>query len=180
MSKLAEKISDAQYTVGAAFERSSKQYTRSLVPSDEHLKIFDVGCGTGVNAEELAAQSHTAIGVDISSVAIEQFRQKEFEGKQCDITKGISYKGKKFDFVFTSEIIEHIEDAKAFLAELFRIPRPSVLLVLSTVYSAFWVFRFFSLSGRTVTEVQHPGHICFFSKLGLAEYVLVKASRKQG
>jgi hypothetical protein len=37
--------------------------------------------------------------------------------------------------------------------------------------SAFWVFRLLQLGGATATEIQHPGHVRYFSKPGLRRHV---------
>lgn len=170
-SRFAERISDVKYAQGTEIERTSKKYARSLVPSDEPLEILDVGCGTGLNAKEIASNGHIVTGVDVSSVAIEKFRQAGFDGKQCDISYGIPFHDHSFDLVFASDVIEHLVDTEAFLKETYRVLRPSGRLILSTINSSFWVFRLFCLLGRTVSEVQHPGHIRFFSKAGLSEQV---------
>jgi 2-polyprenyl-3-methyl-5-hydroxy-6-metoxy-1,4-benzoquinol methylase len=171
MKNMAEQISDEKYKEGMEIERTSKQYTRACVPSDIPLKILDVGCGTGVNAKELAAGGHSITGIDISSVAIEKFREAGFEGHQCDITQGFPFPEDSFDVVYASEVIEHVVDTAAFFSETFRVLRPCGKLVLSTPNSSFWVYRLFVLAGKTVTDVQHPGHVRFFSKKGLEQFM---------
>lgn len=37
--------------------------------------------------------------------------------------------------------------------------------------SSFWAYRILSLLGKTATEVQHPGHVRFFSIAGPVECV---------
>jgi len=171
MNKLAEKISDEKYKKGEEIERTSKQYTRARVPSDKALKILDVGCGTGVNAKELAAMGHEVTGIDISSIAIEKFRKAGFEGLQCDADDGFPFPDNSFDIVYASEVIEHVVDTESFLTETYRVLRPLGKLVLSTPNSALWVYRLYALMGKTFTEVQHAGHVRFFSKSGLKNFV---------
>jgi SAM-dependent methyltransferase len=169
-SALEERISDSHYASSGEFERSGKIFTRRTVPDDVPLRILDVGCGTGLNAEHLAAKGHTVMGLDLSPVAISKFRQKGFEGIVCDIEKegGVPFPSSSFDLVFASEVIEHVADTAAFLAELNRLVRPGGTLVLSTPNSAFWPYRILGVLGRTATECQHPGHVRFFSKRYLA------------
>jgi len=167
----AEKISDAKYSLGPEIERTSKKFTRAMVPDDRPLRILDVGCGTGLNAQELAQKGHRVIGVDISAVAIAEFRKKGFDGCRCDIAGGVPFHEDSFDAVYASEVIEHLVDVEAFMKELYRVLRPRGQLVLSTVNSAFWVFRLAGLLGFTVSEIQHTGHLRFFSKSGLAQAV---------
>jgi 2-polyprenyl-3-methyl-5-hydroxy-6-metoxy-1,4-benzoquinol methylase len=172
-SALEARISDAHYATNSEFERSSKVFTRRLVPAGQPLRILDVGCGTGLNASHLAARGHTVVGTDVSSVAIEKFRQNGFAGIVCDMEKagGVPLPDAGFDLVFASEVIEHIADTSTFLTELRRLVRPGGLLVLSTPNSAFWPYRLLALAGRTPSEVQHPGHVRFFSKRSLARAI---------
>jgi len=172
-SALEERISDAHYAVNSEFERSSKVFTRRLVPADRPLRILDVGCGTGLNARHLAAMGHTVVGTDLSPVAIEKFKQNGFDGIVCDMEKdaGVPLPDASFDLVFASEVIEHIADTATFLAELHRLVRPGGTLILSTPNSAFWPYRLLGLAGRTPSEVQHPGHVRFFSRRLLARAI---------
>ncbi|MCZ6721632.1 MAG: class I SAM-dependent methyltransferase, partial [Proteobacteria bacterium] len=80
MVGLEQRISDAKYRRQAEFERTSKAYSLRLVPSSPPMKVLDIGCGTGVNAEALAAKGHEVSGIDISPVAIEKFRARGFDG----------------------------------------------------------------------------------------------------
>jgi SAM-dependent methyltransferase len=168
-SALEERISDAHYSLDPEFERSSKVFTRRLVPDFRPLHILDIGCGTGLNAEHLAAKGHTVVGIDLSPVAIEKFTRKGFEGIVCDLENaaGVPLPSGSFDLVFASEVIEHLGDTATFLTELNRLLRRGGTLVLSTPNSAFWPYRILALLGRTPSEYQHPGHVRFFSRRSL-------------
>jgi SAM-dependent methyltransferase len=172
-SALEERISDAHYAANSEFERTSKVFTRRLVPSQPPLRILDIGCGTGLNARHLAAMGHAVVGTDLSSVAIEKFKQNGFDGFVCDMERvgALPQPDASFDLAFASEVIEHIADTATFLAELHRLVRPGGLLVLSTPNSAFWPYRLLGLAGRTPTEYQHPGHVRFFSRRSLARAI---------
>jgi len=173
LSKSAQelKISNAKYTEGTEIERTSKHFMRNLVPSNKLLEILDIGCGTGLNAGYLVEKGHNVTGVDISPVAIQKFRAAGFKGEVYDIADGLPFEDGSFDLVYASEVIEHLADPGAFLAEVFRVTKPNGILLLSTVNSAFWVFRVFAISGYTLTEVQHPGHVRFFSIRSLKKYI---------
>jgi 2-polyprenyl-3-methyl-5-hydroxy-6-metoxy-1,4-benzoquinol methylase len=174
----SQKISDEKYLQGREIERSSKSHTIEQVPlitpptpTHEHKPfILDVGCGTGLNAKILTERGYSVKGVDISNVAIEKFIENGFEGKQCDIViDGLPYSDNYFDIVFASEVIEHIADTEEFMREIKRVLKPKGTIILSTPNSSFWVYRVFSIIGKTLSEVQHPGHIRFFSKCLLIE-----------
>jgi 2-polyprenyl-3-methyl-5-hydroxy-6-metoxy-1,4-benzoquinol methylase len=168
-STLEAAISDSYYACRQEIERTHKQFMRSLVPSEQPLKILDVGCGTGLNALHLAQAGHQVVGIDLSPVAIAQFRQKGFEGHVCDIEAApIPLPPEQFDLVYASEVIEHCADTQSFLKELNRMLKVGGLLFLSTPNSAFWPYRLLGLLGKTPTEYQHKGHVRFFSKRSLA------------
>lgn len=165
------EISNSIYGAGTEMERSSKVYLRTLVPSDQECSVLDVGCGTGLNASHLKGMGHKVTGVDLSPVAIEKFKAAGFDGEVCDVIEGLPFKDDTFDIVFSSEVIEHLADTDRFLNELKRVLRPNGLLILSTPNSAFWVFRVLGLLGQTATEIQHPGHIRFFSVASLRDHL---------
>lgn len=167
MSDLAQHISDAKYAHGAEFERTSKQYLRARVPADSSLSILDIGCGTGLNASRLIDMGHMVTGVDISPVAIDRFAKLPAEGFVMDISRKMTFDDAVFDAVYASEVIEHLVDTKAFLAEVMRVLKPNGCLYLSTPNSAFWGYRALAMSGHSPSDVQHPGHVRFFSKKGL-------------
>jgi 2-polyprenyl-3-methyl-5-hydroxy-6-metoxy-1,4-benzoquinol methylase len=169
---LEARLSDTHYSAESEFERSSKKMMRAMVPASPVLRILDIGCGTGLNASFLKAAGHTVVGVDLSPVAIDRFREKDFEGFVCDVeTQGIPSPDASFDLVYASEVIEHCADTAAFLNEVFRVLKPGGKAVVSTPNSAFWAFRILGILGRTASEYQHPGHVRFFSKRSLRRCV---------
>ncbi len=161
---LAEKISDAKYATTREFDRTYKEYGVDLVPEGEGRSLLDIGCGTGLNSERLSSKGYEITGVDISAVAIEQYRSRGFRGHVEDVTRGMSFQSASFDVVFAADVIEHLVDIELFGKEVFRVLKPGGILVLSTPNSAFWVYRILGVLGRTVSELQHPGHLQFFSK----------------
>lgn len=162
------RVSDAHYSKSSEFERSCKRMMLEMVPAAPPLHILDVGCGTGLNATWLAALGHTVSGVDLSPVAIEQFRAKGFEGYVCDVeTQQLPVPDGSFDLVYASYIIEHLADTSTFLKEMLRILKPGGKALISTTNSAFWAYRILEALGKTASEIQHPGHVRFFSKRSL-------------
>ncbi len=166
------RISDAHYSDASEYERSSKKMMRELITGIHPSRILDVGCGTGLNASFLKAAGHSVTGVDISPVAIERFTGQGFEGFVCDVSaQSLPLDDGTFDLAYASEVIEHCTDTETFLRELFRVLRPGGELILSTPNSAFWPYRILAALGRTPSEVQHPGHVRFFSQKSLRRAV---------
>jgi SAM-dependent methyltransferase len=169
-AELEERISNAHYSLGSEFERSSKIFTRKFVSNSSVLKILDVGCGTGLNAQKFADQGHSVVGIDLSPVAIEKFNLRGFKGLVCDVERvgGVPLADATFDLVFASEVIEHLVETESFLREVHRLLRPGGTLVLSTPNSSFWAYRLLGLLGYTPNDLQHPGHVRFFSLKNLS------------
>ena len=135
------------------------------------MRVLDIGCGAGLNSRALSAKGHTVVGVDISREAIRKYRASGFEGEVCDLEKGFPFPDSSFDLVFSSEVIEHLQDPLRMLGESERVLKPGGRFVLSTPNSAFLVYRFLGLFGKTVADLQHPKHLQFFSLRGLARLI---------
>ncbi len=165
--KFENKLSDEKYRYQRESVRTSKQYLLNQIPETSPLKILDIGCGTGLNSDYMTAMGHHVTGCDISLVALYTYWKNHTKAFQCDLNTGIPLAPDTVDLVFASEVIEHLYDPGSFLSEAHRILAPGGRLLLSTPNSAFWVYRFLGLFGQTVSDLQHPGHIRFFSKNSL-------------
>lgn len=156
-----------KYRTGVELARTSKQFAVDCVPAAPSLEILDVGCGSGMNSVLLAQKGHRMHGVDISDAAVEQYNRNGFDGRVGDIEVGLEYPDVSFDFVFCSEVIEHMTSPEVLVSEMCRVLKPGGKLVLSTPNSAFWLYRVLGVLGYTVSELQHPKHFQFFSRRSL-------------
>jgi SAM-dependent methyltransferase len=168
-STLEATLSDALYGSTAEYERTYKVQMRGIVPSSPSLRILDVGCGTGLNTSHFVRQGHRVTGFDLSPVAIDKYCAQGFDGHLCDIEAGpLPFEPSSFDLIFASGVIEHCSDTEAFLREVYRMTKPGGRILVLTTNSSFWAYRVLSLLGKTATEVQHPGHVRFFSIASLS------------
>jgi 2-polyprenyl-6-hydroxyphenyl methylase/3-demethylubiquinone-9 3-methyltransferase len=111
----------------------------------EGLDALDVGCGGGLLAEPLARLGAAVTGIDPLTSNVETARWHAEE-----VGLGIEYlpvtldalvaAGRRFDLVVASEVVEHVPDVPAFLAELAAVTRPGGLVVLSTLSRTTWSF----------------------------------------
>jgi 2-polyprenyl-6-hydroxyphenyl methylase/3-demethylubiquinone-9 3-methyltransferase len=98
-------------------------------------RALDVGCGAGLLAEPLARLGAEVTGLDAAAENI-AVAAAHAEGAGLPITyhhgELSALKAEPFDLVTCMEVIEHVADKPAFVAQLARHLAPGGLLVLST------------------------------------------------
>ena len=95
--------------------------------------VLDLGCGTGYGTANLAEVASAAVGVDIAPEAID-YALRHFPPArflQCSAT-AVPFPPRSFDLVTAFEVIEHLRDWRAMLAEAQRVLEPNGLLIVST------------------------------------------------
>ena len=98
-------------------------------------RALDVGCGAGLLTEPLARLGAEVTGVDAAAENIAVAREHAAgSGLAIDYRAGelASLGLGQFDLVTAMEVLEHVADKSAFIAELARHLAPGGLLVLST------------------------------------------------
>ncbi len=99
-------------------------------------RILDVGCGTGYGSAYLAAQGALSVeGIDVSVEGIAYARKHFHLGnltyQVADATR-IPFSDDLFDLCVSFEVIEHIENDRAYLKEMKRVLNQNGVLILST------------------------------------------------
>ena len=82
-------------------------------------KLLDVGCGTGGNLEMLE-KFGAAEGVDVSDDALEFCRSKNLTVHK-GLAEKLPFEDESFDVVTALDVVEHLDDDIAGLAEMFRV-----------------------------------------------------------
>ena len=97
---------------------------------------LDLGCGHGVYSTILLEHSTNVFGVDISKDACDYCSNLGYtEVFNADVYN-IPIENDKLDFVFTTEVLEHILDYEKMLSEIYRIlKKDGSLLLTTTCYS---------------------------------------------
>ena len=121
-------------------------------------KLIDIGCGFGRTFDYFFKHEVFVSGIDISSRMIEAAK-KSYENEDLitelivSSAEKLPFKDKEFDFVYSSHVIEHVEDVSYFIKEIERISYkgyielPSLLednIVLSdnSLNDHKWIFQF--------------------------------------
>ena len=111
-------------------------------------KILEVGCGTGRGLEILVKAADHYTGIDkyesLTRELQKQYPQADF--KAMVIPPFLGIEDNSYDFVVSFQVIEHIQDDKAFLQEIHRVLKPGGKAIIST-------------PNKELTLTRNPWHI---------------------
>ena len=96
-------------------------------------RVLDLGCGTGYGTADLASVASSAVGIDLAPEAI-AYAAGHFPGPRFleGSASAVPFPPASFDLVTAFEVIEHLSDWRALLAETQRVLEPNGLLIVST------------------------------------------------
>jgi 2-polyprenyl-6-hydroxyphenyl methylase/3-demethylubiquinone-9 3-methyltransferase len=101
-------------------------------------RLLDMGCGAGLAAEALARLGHDVLGVDAGDEVIATARAHA-DGLGLPLSyrvataEALRVEGERFGAITALEVIEHVADQPAFVADLAGLLVPGGVLVLSTL-----------------------------------------------
>jgi SAM-dependent methyltransferase len=102
------------------------------------LRLLDAGCGTGRNLIEFRSLGEAA-GIDSSADAVEYCRRRGIDGVRVGALEELPFADGAFDLVLATDVIEHLRDDGAGLAELRRVAKSGArLLVTVPAYRWLW------------------------------------------
>jgi len=101
---------------------------REYVPL-EGARILDVGCGLGVYVRKLREFSDRVCGIDIDRRRLAE-GAKTTPGLMLSASETLPFRDGAFDVVVLNEVIEHVRDDAATLAEALRVVAPGGHIVI--------------------------------------------------
>lgn len=91
-------------------ECNLQKYLISALGTNKDILILDIGCGYGSNMFGFINLGFKNIeGIDISDEAVNYCQKNNLKVLKCNV---MEYKGKKFDFIIMSHVLEHLPKDK--------------------------------------------------------------------
>jgi 2-polyprenyl-3-methyl-5-hydroxy-6-metoxy-1,4-benzoquinol methylase len=97
-------------------------------------RVLDFGCGSGEGTAAMARSAASILGVDVAPDAIAHARERNGGANIAyeTIDGAVPAPDDSFDAVCSFQVLEHVEDPDAYLAEARRLLRPGGQLLLAT------------------------------------------------
>jgi ubiquinone/menaquinone biosynthesis C-methylase UbiE len=136
-------------------------------------RVLDAGCGEGAFSAALAAAGALPVGVDVAVEPLRRARERnpgiafELAGRELPFADGT------FDAVWAAELLEHVQDVPALLAELARVLRSGGRLLVTTPDHPLRLRLALALRRRAFEEHFDPrsDHVRFFTARTLATLI---------
>lgn len=114
------------------FRRHEAAY-EALVPFCRGAVVLEAGCGEGYGADRIATVARSVVGIDYDAGTVAHVARaypvvRPVRGNLA----GLPFAAGNFDVVASLQVVEHLWDQPAFLAECRRVLRPAGTLLLST------------------------------------------------
>ncbi len=126
-------------------------------------QVLEIGCGTGYGAHYLASfGAAQVVGLDVEEMALQYARQVHAHTRvryELGDAEDLPFDNATFEFVFSSQVIEHTASPERVLAEIKRVLKPGGFCLVTTPNKGL----FSPLSDRS----QNRHHT---NEMGLAEF----------
>lgn len=130
----AERVSDTDMSDNYVFQRSILAYEEAAKMVSGN--VLEIGTGSGYGIEVIAPLCDRFVTVDkfrTSALDDKELMSKDHvEFIQMTIPPLTGLADNTFDYVITFQVIEHIEDDKAFVEEIHRVLKPGGQLIVTT------------------------------------------------
>lgn len=158
---------------------SKREIVYALANDGPHDSIVDIGCGNASQLSQYFKGGKSIVGIDIDPKTVKEAKSMyKYIDFLCADARCIPFQDETFDLVIATEVIEHFEEGRPFVAEAFRICRKGGTMVLSTPNYLRWSSLFSRFIGLLKND-KHPhnpkSHVKEYSP-----YKLIKLLRSKG
>jgi len=118
------------------FRRIRESITQRIPKSNQ--LILDVGCGGGWAANYYKDKGNKLVSMDIAKKnSINVLKNFPFENHNsvCADVLNLPFAENSFDYIFSSEVIEHVPDPNLFINNLLSILKPNGKLIITSPYN---------------------------------------------
>lgn len=107
------------------------QIQKSTKPKNE-IKVLEIGSGLGYVTKSLRASGYNAVGIDVSSEAVEIAKASFGDYYQVEDLFLKAEKDERFDYVLMMDVIEHVENPVAFVEAALKLVAEGGELLITT------------------------------------------------
>ncbi len=111
------------------------------------LRVLDVGCGGGILSESMAKLGAEVTGIDVveKNIAIAALHARQsklpIDYRFCTAAE-LCAEGVRFDVVLNMEVVEHVADVAAFMADCSRLTAENGVMFVATINRTAKAFLF--------------------------------------
>ncbi len=124
-----------------SFSAISNEILKDKRLSQSGNLILDVGCGTGLYFSILTKTSNIYYGID-SSVQAVKVALKNQINVIASSAEYIPFSDETFDYIFSTEVIEHVGSPEKMLNEIYRVLKPGACGLITTTTYQFIIFHY--------------------------------------
>jgi len=157
-------------------EEAFRDENRALLDDFAHLRtpgrLLEIGCAGGWLLKHAQERGWEARGVELSAEAVEHARKLGLDVHQGDLA-GARFPDSFFDLVYMGDVLEHVPDCRAVLAEVVRVLKPAGFAYLrgpvtTNSLARRLALRGYKLAGRPIVLREPPYHLWEFTPRSLA------------
>lgn len=105
----------------------------------KNRSLLDAGCGTGWFSRRACELGADVVSLDIGKSLLEEVKKKCNSKVLVGDVLSLQFKDNSFDFVVSSELIEHTSDPRRAVKEIVRVTKQNGFIVLTTP-NKIWQF----------------------------------------
>jgi 2-polyprenyl-3-methyl-5-hydroxy-6-metoxy-1,4-benzoquinol methylase len=169
LDQLSERYAEhnrSERGAGFVFARPEREALFKRYVGGPGRKVLDLGCRDGALTQAFLAGNEVT-GVDADQEALAAAAKLGIETRWADLDQPLELGDDSFDVVVAGELLEHLRDPQALVAEIRRVLRPGGTFVASVPNAYRLKGRVLFLFGRPPEN--DPTHLQMFSPADVRE-----------